>query len=42
MNHLPTNLLPIPALRAWQEERVLPEWRGGKFRQWMSQRRKAK
>jgi L-lactate utilization protein LutB len=39
MNRLPAGLLPIPALRAWEEKRTLPEWRGGKFREWMQQRR---
>lgn len=26
----------MPPLRAWTETRTLPEWRGGKFRQWFS------
>jgi L-lactate dehydrogenase complex protein LldF len=40
MNRLPTNLLPIPALRTWEEKRVLPEWRGGEFRKWMRNRKR--
>lgn len=40
MNHLPTELLPIPALQAWQKERALPEWRGGAFRKWLAERRR--
>src|SRR5580704_3531331 len=35
INHLPTRLLPVPALRAWEKERTFPEWRGGAFRQWL-------
>ncbi|MSU69327.1 MAG: lactate utilization protein [Opitutaceae bacterium] len=40
MNYLPTKLLPIPALRAWKAKRTLPAWRGGEFREWLTQRRK--
>jgi L-lactate dehydrogenase complex protein LldF len=40
MNYLPTKLLPIPALRAWQAKRDLPEWRGGEFRKWLRNRRR--
>ncbi len=39
MNYLPTKLMPIPALRAWENKRTLPAWRGGEFRSWMKQRR---
>lgn len=39
MNYLPTKLIPVPALRAWEEKRALPEWRGGEFRKWLKQRR---
>ncbi|MEO6003195.1 MAG: LutB/LldF family L-lactate oxidation iron-sulfur protein [Opitutus sp.] len=39
INYLPTKLLPIPALRAWENERTLPKWRGGEFRQWMKSRK---
>lgn len=42
LNHLPTQLLPVPALKVWEEKRALPEWRGGKFRQWMKRRREVK
>ncbi|MFI5358277.1 MAG: lactate utilization protein B [Opitutales bacterium] len=37
LNHLPTSLLPIPALRAWEKMRTLPAWRGGEFRKWLHQ-----
>ncbi len=40
INYLPTKLLPIPALRAWEEKRTLPEWRGGNFRKWLKNRTK--
>jgi L-lactate dehydrogenase complex protein LldF len=39
MNFMPTKLLPIPALRAWEDRRELPKWRGGEFRKWMKQRK---
>ena len=39
MNHLPTKLIPVPALQAWADKRPLPAWRGGEFRQWMKQRK---
>lgn len=41
MNYLPTKLIPVPALRAWEEKRALPEWRGGEFRKWMKNRGKS-
>ena len=41
LNYLPTKLIPVPALRAWEKTRTLPEWRGGKFRQWLKERRKS-
>jgi L-lactate dehydrogenase complex protein LldF len=40
LNHLPTSLIPVPALRAWESTRVLPPWRGGEFRKWLKTRRK--
>jgi L-lactate dehydrogenase complex protein LldF len=40
LNHLPTRLIPIAALRAWESTRELPEWRGGEFRKWLKMRRK--
>jgi L-lactate dehydrogenase complex protein LldF len=40
LNHLPTSLIPIPALRAWESNRELPPWRGGEFRKWLKIRRK--
>ena len=38
LNYLPTKLIPVPALRAWEEKRTLPAWRGGEFRKWMQPR----
>ena len=38
MNYLPLDMLPLYPLRAWLEQRTLPEWRGGKFRQWWRER----
>ena len=38
INFLPTKLLPVPALRAWEHDRTLPKWRGGEFRKWMKNR----
>jgi L-lactate dehydrogenase complex protein LldF len=40
LNHLPTSLIPVPALRAWESKRELPPWRGGEFRKWLKMRRK--
>lgn len=40
INHLPTKLMPVPALRAWEAERSLPTWRGGEFRKWLKARRR--
>ena len=39
INYLPTKLLPIPALRAWEEKRTLPAWQGGEFRAWLKNRK---
>lgn len=39
MNVLPSSLIPVPALRAWEKKRTLPEWRGGEFRKWMRGRK---
>ena len=38
MNHVSSRFIPIPALRAWEQSRTLPEWRGGEFRRWMRER----
>jgi L-lactate dehydrogenase complex protein LldF len=38
LDYLPAEVIPVPALRAWQSVRKLPPWRGGKFRQWMRER----
>jgi L-lactate dehydrogenase complex protein LldF len=40
LNHLPTSLIPVPALRSWESTRDLPRWRGGEFRKWLKMRRK--
>lgn len=40
MNHVPTKLIPVPALQAWAAKRELPAWRGGEFRKWLRQRRR--
>jgi L-lactate dehydrogenase complex protein LldF len=34
INYFPTKLIPVPALRAWEAKRTLPEWQGGEFRSW--------
>lgn len=39
INYLPTALVPVPALRAWESKRTLPPWRGGEFRRWLKARR---
>jgi L-lactate dehydrogenase complex protein LldF len=39
LNYLPTSLIPVPALRAWESKRDLPKWRGGEFRKWLEMRR---
>lgn len=38
LNYLPTKLIPVPALRAWEAKRTLPEWKGGEFRSWFKNR----
>lgn len=38
LDYLPTQLIPVPALQAWQEQRTLPPWRGGEFRRWLRER----
>jgi L-lactate dehydrogenase complex protein LldF len=35
INFMPTKLLPVPPLRAWENTRDLPQWRGGEFRSWL-------
>ncbi|MBL9187799.1 MAG: iron-sulfur cluster-binding protein [Opitutaceae bacterium] len=39
MNHLPTKMIPVPALQAWADKRELPRWRGGEFRKWLKNRK---
>jgi len=41
MNVIPTKLIPVPALRAWEQKRTLPAWRGGSFRKWMKEHKKS-
>ena len=41
LNYLPTKLVPVRALRAWESSRDLPEWRGGAFRSWFKRHAKA-
>ncbi|HVU17794.1 MAG TPA: LutB/LldF family L-lactate oxidation iron-sulfur protein [Candidatus Didemnitutus sp.] len=38
LNLLPTSLVPVAALRAWEKTRTLPDWRGGSFRRWFKGR----
>ena len=38
MDYMPLNLIPVPALQAWQKSRQLPAWRGGQFRKWMKKK----
>ncbi len=38
MNYVPLDLLPVYPVRAWLEQRELPEWRGGRFRAWFRKR----
>ncbi len=38
-NHVPLSLVPLPALQRWTESRELPEFRGGKFREWFRERK---
>jgi L-lactate dehydrogenase complex protein LldF len=40
MNYVPLELLPLYPVKAWLEQRTLPEWRGGRFRDWMRERRR--
>ncbi len=37
MNHVPLEMIPIPALQAWQSSRKLPKFRGGAFRKWFKE-----
>jgi len=39
LNYPPGQAFPLPALQAWRSVRNLPPWRGGKFRQWMKDRK---
>lgn len=41
MNLVPKRLIPVPAFQAWYAKKDLPEWRGGRFRQWMNSRASA-
>ncbi len=39
LNYPPGQAFPIPALQAWRCVRKFPPWRGGKFRQWINERK---
>ncbi|MGH8016867.1 MAG: LutB/LldF family L-lactate oxidation iron-sulfur protein [Opitutaceae bacterium] len=39
---IPTSMMPVPALRAWESKRTLPGWKGGAFRKWIRERAKTK
>lgn len=41
MNLIPTKIIPVPALRAWELRRTLPRWNGGLFRKWLKKRKKS-
>ncbi|MGH7995739.1 MAG: lactate utilization protein B [Opitutaceae bacterium] len=38
IDYLPKQLVPVPALGAWEGSRTLPAWRGGQFRKWLKSR----
>jgi L-lactate dehydrogenase complex protein LldF len=38
IDYLPTRFLPVAPLRAWEDTRTLPGWRGGEFRRWLKKR----
>lgn len=38
MDHVPSQFIPVPAVRTWTHSRTLPTWRGGRFRQWWKSR----
>lgn len=40
MNFFPVEMIPVKPVSAWTDTRTLPEWKGGKFRKWMKERRK--
>lgn len=42
MNQVPMDAVPIPSVQRWTESRTLPEFRGGKFRDWMKTRQEKK
>ncbi len=39
LDYLPTQLIPVPALRTWESKHELPPWRGGEFRAWIKKRK---
>lgn len=41
MNYLPIEVAPVAPLKAWLNQRTLPEWRGGRFRKWLANRSSA-
>jgi L-lactate dehydrogenase complex protein LldF len=40
IDYVPNQLIPVPALQAWEKARTLPKWRGGEFRSWLKNRPK--
>jgi len=38
MNHVPMEMVPLPPVQRWTDSRQLPEFRGGKFREWLKSR----
>ena len=38
MNHVPTQMIPHPSAKSWQETRKLPKFEGGEFRKWFKDR----
>ena len=42
LDHVPTSLIPVPALHTWVSTHTMPPWRGGKLRSWLKQRKKEK
>jgi L-lactate dehydrogenase complex protein LldF len=42
MNYFPVDMLPVKPAAAWTDSRTLPEWRGGKFRRWLKERKPEK
>lgn len=39
MNYIPTEMIPHPSARSWQQARKLPKFQGGEFRKWFKNRK---